>query len=149
MCALGVIAYLLCTPTAGAHKSSWSISPATASRFSSPHSEQAKLGAILRGEKIYRKHCTGCHGVSGRPSADSPILKRLGFVPRVDSSALETQSDGELFVKITLGKRPMLSYRRSLKDNQRWDLVAFLRTLGRVPQDRPGVVNAQALLHRF
>jgi mono/diheme cytochrome c family protein len=38
-------------------------------------------------------------------------------------------TDGEIFWKITEGRRPMPSFKKELTDEQRWQLVNFLRRL--------------------
>ena len=40
--------------------------------------EGADLGA---GQKIYAAQCAVCHGASGRPDPDSPVVKGLGVMP--------------------------------------------------------------------
>ena len=37
--------------------------------------------------------------------------------------------DGEIYWKITEGRKPMPSFKNQLSDEQRWQLVNFLRTL--------------------
>jgi len=43
--------------------------------------------------------------------------------------------DGEIFWKITAGRLPMPAYENRLTETQRWQLVAYLRTLA-VPASR-------------
>ena len=38
-------------------------------------------------------------------------------------------TDGEIFYKITVGKRPMRGMERKLSEDQRWSLVIFVRSL--------------------
>jgi mono/diheme cytochrome c family protein len=33
------------------------------------------------GQKIYAAQCAVCHGTSGRPDPDSPVVKGLGVMP--------------------------------------------------------------------
>ena len=39
------------------------------------------------------------------------------------------ETDGEIFWKLTEGKSPMASYRETLNENQRWQLVNYIRNL--------------------
>ncbi len=39
-------------------------------------------------------------------------------------------TDGELFWKISEGRSPMLSWKGSLTETQRWELVDYIKTLG-------------------
>ncbi|MFZ2235746.1 MAG: cytochrome c [Dokdonella sp.] len=36
---------------------------------------------LLRGEAVFSTHCASCHGSSGKPDPDSPLVKALGVVP--------------------------------------------------------------------
>jgi mono/diheme cytochrome c family protein len=78
-------------------------------------------------QKLWGKECAACHGDTGR--GDGPQAKKLETkTPPV--AAMPAQSDGELFWKITTGRRPMPGYRKTLTDEQRWQLVTYMRTLG-------------------
>ena len=43
-------------------------------------------------------------------------------------------SDGALFWKITQGRPPMTSFRTLLTDDQRWQVVNYIRTLAAHPE---------------
>jgi len=45
------------------------------------------------------------------------------------SKVVQANTDGELFWKITNGRRPMPANRIRFTDEQRWYIVAFLRSL--------------------
>jgi mono/diheme cytochrome c family protein len=42
---------------------------------------------------------------------------------------VQQQSDGALFYKITEGRGPMPSFKTTLTEQQRWDVVNHIRTL--------------------
>jgi mono/diheme cytochrome c family protein len=46
---------------------------------------------------------------------------------------LRNETEGELFWKITKGRRPMPSFRNKLSDEERWEVVLYLRTLPQNP----------------
>ncbi|HEV2102703.1 MAG TPA: cytochrome c, partial [Candidatus Acidoferrum sp.] len=50
-----------------------------------------------------------------------------------DSKITDAMTDGEIFWKITTGNRPMPSYKDRLTENDRWELVSFLRTFAHPP----------------
>ena len=62
--------------------------------------EGADLGA---GQKIYAAQCAVCHGASGRPDPDSPVVKGLGVMPADFSDPLfnsrEPAGDWEMVIK--------------------------------------------------
>lgn len=79
---------------------------------------------------IYMSNCTPCHGNSGR--GDGPAAQALTPKPADHTSAaVQSDSDGTLFWKITTGRNPMPSYKTTLNDQQRWELVLYIRTLAR------------------
>lgn len=84
--------------------------------------------AVQAGSKLYEAHCLRCHGAKGL--GDGPAAQFIKPAPTEISSA-ETQkrmSDGEIFYKITEGKKPMPAMKTTLSDEQRWHLVHFVRT---------------------
>jgi len=85
--------------------------------------------AIEAGGALYKKHCTMCHGETGK--GDGPATKFIKPSPP-DISTAEAQdsmTDGEIFYKITNGKRPMPPMQRKMSETERWQVVRFLRTL--------------------
>ncbi len=78
------------------------------------------------GGKIFARRCASCHAEDGRGSGKAPNLR---------SAAVQEQSDGELFWKITNGNaRHGMPPFSSLPEKQRWQIVLFLRTLSDVPK---------------
>jgi mono/diheme cytochrome c family protein len=86
----------------------------------------ADAASIGRGKTVYTAECASCHGNSGK--GDGPSAKDLEKSPG-DMTKLGSQSDGALFWKITEGKKPMASFATKLTEQQRWDVVNYLRTL--------------------
>ena len=86
--------------------------------------------SIADGQKIYSKRCAACHGKTG--NGDGPDAADLGIDPaKFSDAAIKNESDGALFWKITVGKKPMPDYGRKLSPNERWNVVNYLRTLSR------------------
>jgi mono/diheme cytochrome c family protein len=80
------------------------------------------------GKSIYAKECAACHGAVGR--GDGPDAKDLSRPPSdLTAPTTRQQSDGELFWKLTEGRRPMPRFGRTLSDEQRWHVVNYIRTL--------------------
>ena len=85
-------------------------------------------GVVTMGKTLYKDHCHDCHGSNGRGNGPAAVdLSRRP--PDFSDKKVRQQSDGELFWKITEGNRPMPSFSKKLSDEQRWQLVCFLRTL--------------------
>ncbi len=69
-----------------------------------------------------------CHGQSGKgdgPGAAALEKKPADLVARVRAG----ETDGELFWKITEGRSPMISWKGSLSETQRWEVVNYIRSL--------------------
>lgn len=89
---------------------------------------KGNLVATAEGKKLYVQYCTVCHGDKGK--GDGPAGISLPVKPADHTSTrVQAQSDGAIFWKITNGRTPMASYKASLKDDQRWQLVNYIRSL--------------------
>src|SRR5213596_782520 len=86
--------------------------------------------SLTAGQKIYLKRCVACHGKTG--NGDGPDAADLGIDPaKLSDPAIREETDGELFWKVTVGKKPMPSYRSRLSPTDRWSVINYLRTLAR------------------
>jgi mono/diheme cytochrome c family protein len=84
--------------------------------------------SVTEGKKIYSSYCTPCHGDKGR--GDGVAAAALNPKPADHSSvAMLNETDGTIFYKISEGRTPMPQYKGALTDKQRWQLVAYIRTL--------------------
>ncbi len=86
--------------------------------------------AVQAGQKIYAQLCAICHGNSGKGDG----VAGMALNPRpadLTSERVQKQSDGAIYWKITTGRPPMASYQASLNDEQRWQLVAYIRSLAK------------------
>jgi hypothetical protein len=101
------------------------IAPATVKELTSP------VAASERGLRFAKAsdetYCDGCRG----PAGDGKGTIALKFsVPAINIGApsVQAQTDGELFWKISNGKGAMPAWKSLLSDEDRWRLVAFVRT---------------------
>ena len=86
--------------------------------------------SLAAGGKIYTKRCVGCHGQKG--NGDGPDAVDLGIHPaKLSNPAMREESDGALFWKITVGKKPMPGYGTRLSPADRWNVINYLRGLAR------------------
>ena len=81
-----------------------------------------------RGEKLYMQHCSKCHGETGNgagPSAHGFSMnpRQLWAWHNADASA-----DPYLFWMITNGRTDMPPWGVILSENERWDLVNYIKT---------------------
>jgi mono/diheme cytochrome c family protein len=94
---------------------------------------------IARGRALYQKHCTLCHGESGR--GDGPLAKlhaQRTSKPPYDLTDPEVQvslTDGEVFWKVSAGFRKgsqviMPAFKPLIPGPEdRWKVVQYVRTL--------------------
>jgi mono/diheme cytochrome c family protein len=84
---------------------------------------------IKAGQALYEKHCLMCHGEKAH--GDGSATKFIKPAPPDISTvaAKERLTDGEIFYKISTGKRPMPPTNRKLSETERWQVVLYLRTL--------------------
>ncbi len=83
--------------------------------------------SIARGKKSYKLECMRCHGKEGKGDGSSAI-KIEKTVSDLTSDYVQNQTDGELFWKISEGRKPMPLAKRTLTDDQRWDVINYIRT---------------------
>jgi mono/diheme cytochrome c family protein len=91
----------------------------------------------LDAERVYGDHCERCHGKTGK--GDGPDATKFSTSPRdlTDTSRMSAQSDGELFYKISEGRRPMPEFKTRLTEEQRWQLVLLMRSLASTDKKNP------------
>ena len=92
-----------------------------------PNPVPATEESDARGLQTYTKACLSCHGAEGK--GDGKSAKILAVKPADLRKHVPHHTDGELFWKITEGKKPMPSFKKDLKPEQRWDVVNYLRKL--------------------
>src|SRR6266498_4482442 len=104
---------------AWAAASDWRAPPAAANR---PNPLTGNANATALGQKLYVANCMSCHGPSGK--GDGPGGAALEKKPADLGARIKAgETDGELFWKISEGRSPMVSWRGSLTETQRWEVV--------------------------
>jgi mono/diheme cytochrome c family protein len=111
--------------------------PGSTDKWTAPAAEARKKNpvavsesSLAAGQKIYMKRCVACHGKTG--NGDGPDAADLGIHPaKLSDGLIRGQTDGELFWKITVGKKPMPNYVSRLSPTDRWNVINYLRSLVR------------------
>jgi len=85
--------------------------------------------SISAGKALWNEHCSSCHGKKGL--GDGSKAAQLKTQPQdLSKAALQAQSDGSLYYKITEGRDDMPSFKKKLPDSEDiWNLVNYIRTL--------------------
>ena len=90
----------------------------------------AASDAILKEAKaIYADKCSNCHGETGKGDGSDAMMYDPGPADLTDAKRMAKLTDGELYYKITVGKKPMPSFEKRLSEDQRWGLIILLRSL--------------------
>ena len=108
-----------------AQGSDWKAPPSVVNR---PNPVPANANTIALGQKLFAGNCLTCHGPAGKgdgPGAAALEKKPADLTARIKAGA----TDGELFWKISEGRSPMISWKGSLSETQRWELVNYIKTL--------------------
>jgi mono/diheme cytochrome c family protein len=89
---------------------------------------QPSDAALQSARSVYSEKCASCHGDTGK--GDGPDASSHNPAPSdfTDRQRLRTETDGELFYKITEGHKPMPSFKKRLTEEQRWRLVLLIRS---------------------
>lgn len=89
----------------------------------------AKGGDPVSGREIYANTCIRCHGIDGQGARGTNLVP-----PPADlsSPAVQDRLDGTLFRRIHEGKpnTAMGAWKHVLSDDEIWDVLAYVRTLG-------------------
>ena len=97
------------------------------------------------GKAIFQIYCSTCHGATGR--GDGPAGQAMGGQPAdLLSEKVQAQTDGELFYKITTGKEIMPSFKELLSEEQRWDMVDFIRNIGQLSDENLSLTPPESLV---
>jgi putative copper resistance protein D len=89
-----------------------------------------RAASIMRGAEFYRQHCAPCHGISGQ--GDGPAARGLARDPpdlTAKHAADHTAGDFFWWVSHGIAKGPMPGFARQLDENERWDVINFVRAL--------------------
>jgi mono/diheme cytochrome c family protein len=100
--------------------------------------------SITAGMTNYSSRCQNCHGAKG--DGKGPGAGKLSIAPSdfTDTHEMAQITDGELFWKISHGRRPMPGFQDKLTEQERWQLVDYIRTFSRRPASAAPAGNSAA-----
>lgn len=112
------------------HPGPW-IVPEEAKRVANPlKPSQADLPGARR---LFFDKCAECHGDSGKGDGSQAKMYDPKPADLTDAAHMNSVSDGELFYKISEGHRPMPAFKKRYSEEQRWQMVLFIRSLTAAP----------------
>jgi len=90
---------------------------------------KADAETIKIGKEMWTKHCVSCHGKTG--AGDGTKAAKLETpMEDISTSAVQGQSDGELYYKIAEGRDEMPSFKKKIPEAEDlWSVVNYIRTL--------------------
>jgi mono/diheme cytochrome c family protein len=132
---LAVVAAAIVYSAANRAPWSWPV-PEEAKQLKNPL--QPTAPALKSAREVYGDKCAHCHGDSGK--GDGQDANRYDPAPTdfTDAKRMSGASDGELFYKISEGRKPMPVFKNKLTEEQRWELVLLIRSFA---QSAPATNN--------
>ncbi len=101
------------------------VAPAKAAFKANPI--RATPESVKAGRKVFTNNCVPCHGATGK--GDGQLAAFLPVKPANLSNAdVWRQTDGEIFWKISTGRQPMPTWETVLEEEDRWNVVNYLRS---------------------
>lgn len=99
--------------------------PAWADTLRNPYPDEPLF--IVQGEELYDTYCWTCHGETGYGdgAAGGAGVEPANF----HDENVKKQSDGALFWKLSTGRGNMPPFQDVFSEQQRWQLVAYIRKL--------------------
>ncbi len=122
-CTIGLI--FISIGFAAFQKPSWDAPPEMKQRKNPVAPSEA---ALREAKSIYADKCANCHGDSGKGDGSDAMMYDPGPADLTDARRMNKFTDGELFYKLTIGKKPMPSFEKRLTEEQRWEMVILLRS---------------------
>jgi mono/diheme cytochrome c family protein len=112
----------------------WKI-PEAARKMPNPVPRTA--AAIAAGKSQFTTHCVECHGESGKGDGPDAMMYTPEPADLTDAHMMGMMTDGELFYIISEGHKPMPAFKDKLTEQQRWQVVHFVRTFTPQPSPKP------------
>ena len=80
------------------------------------------------GEAVYTKNCMSCHG---NPTKGNSLKSLKPIPPDLSGAVTQKRTDGDLFYILNVGRLIMPSFKDILTDDQRWELIAYIRSFNK------------------
>jgi mono/diheme cytochrome c family protein len=117
-------------------KHNWPV-PEEARKMKNPVPRTA--AALAAAKAIFNDQCVSCHGETGKGDGPDAMMYDPQPADLSDAHMMSEMTDGEIFYKITEGRKPMPSFKTKFTDEQRWQLVHYVRTFASKHRHAPAV----------
>jgi mono/diheme cytochrome c family protein len=108
----------------------WTV-PASARQLQNPLTPSAAVLQTIR--PVFVDKCSSCHGSTGKGDGHDASLYDPRPTNFSDAKYMNSITDGELFYKLTEGRKPMPSFKKRLSEEQRWQMVLLIRSFATFP----------------
>jgi mono/diheme cytochrome c family protein len=135
LCALGLI--VLSIGLAVFHRTPWIVPIAEKERKNPLTPSEVNLSTA---KELYNNKCSDCHGEKGKGDGSEAMMYDPAPSDLTDAAEMSKLTDGEIFYQITEGRKPMPSFKKKLTEEQRWQLVLFVRSFVDAPASVPQAV---------
>ena len=129
--ALGVV---LAISAASQEPDAWRV-PDAAKQITNPVPKSD--AALAAGKSIFAANCASCHGDTGKGDGPDAMMYTPEPADLSDPLLMNEMSDGAIFYRISEGRKPMPAFKEKLSEEQRWQVVHFVRTLAPKAPSRP------------
>jgi mono/diheme cytochrome c family protein len=89
---------------------------------------QSSAQVLEAARPLYTENCERCHGETGKGNGPEAARQYPAPSDLTDAKRMNALTDGAIFYQIGEGRRPMPSFKRRMTEDQRWQLVLFLRS---------------------
>jgi mono/diheme cytochrome c family protein len=88
----------------------------------------ATPAALAAAKQSYVEHCQSCHGENGDGKGQKAAELSVAPMDFAKAREMRELADGQLFQEITKGQLPMPAFEDKLSEQERWQLVDYVRT---------------------
>ncbi|HEX6588960.1 MAG TPA: cytochrome c [Longimicrobiales bacterium] len=99
-----------------------------ASRASNPI-QPGDTAALVHGQAMFLRHCMVCHGPTGQGMGPITGPDRFPMGPSLVSPIVAGYSDGYVYAIVRQGRGLMPAYGPRMTELERWQVVAYVRSL--------------------
>lgn len=100
-----------------------------AATLTNPFAGQASAEVMARGQAIYERQCSVCHGTMGAGDGTVVGPGKYPFAPPINGAATAGRSDGYVYGVVAVGRGLMPAYGWALAHDDRWAVVSYVRQL--------------------
>ena len=99
---------------------------------------QFSAESIKAGENVFQKNCKSCHGDPGKQNWAKIVPPPGDPAP----AEFQKQKDGDIFFKVTTGRAPMPQFGNILSEEERWQVISYIRSFNSAYVQPAPVVKA-------